>query len=734
MRPMLASIGDPRLDLKGFVYEPKYDGIRALIDLQPAGRSSKTPVVAIYSRNGLDKTKQFPAIVAALQTIGRSLKGPVLLDGEIVAIDSNGKPLGFQHLQGRIHLTSPADIQRMEKQQPAVLVLFDMIRDDREDLRGLPLVARRLRLQERIKPKGAPAAWIRSSDIALDDGHALWDRAGAEDWEGLIVKDADSVYRSGKRTPSWQKKKRHKEQEFVIGGWTEPRQTRQYFGALLVGYYDDEGELRWAGSVGTGFDERELNRLATLFRSRGVDASPFADRFKTIERHHWVKPDLVAQVRFTEWTSDGLLRHPVYLGLRDDKPAREVRREDSKSPGTAPLASKRRAPPMAEGKGQRAEGKGQRAEGKGQRAEGKYVGPSFSSAASGQRAEGTGQRAEGKRQRAKSKGYKTEGAYDVLLARLEELERTRKDGDLQLPNGDTLRVTNLAKPFWPQLKITKGELFRYYVQVAPMILPAVDDRPLVMKRFPNGIDKQAFYQQRHPEQTPPGVRRVVLPEDVEPIDEEGPRDRLIGGSLTTLLYMTQLAAISQDPWFSRVADPFHQDHAAIDLDPGDGAGFAQVLDVARWVKDELDRLGIPGVPKTSGSRGLHIYVPLPPETTYQVGQLLCEIVATIVATRHPKVATVERWVKRRPRGTVYVDYLQNILGKTLATAYSARATDYAGVSTPLQWSEVKPGLDPRAFTIRTAPARFRETGDLWARLRTGKPVDLQAVLARAKKT
>jgi bifunctional non-homologous end joining protein LigD len=229
------------------------------------------------------------------------------------------------------------------------------------------------------------------------------------------------------------------------------------------------------------------------------------------------------------------------------------------------------------------------------------------------------------------------------------------------------------------------------------------------------------------------VRREVLPDDVEPIDEEGPRDRLIGGSLTTLLYMTQLAAISQDPWFSRVADPMHQDHTAIDLDPGEGAGFKDVLDVARWVKDELDRLGIPAVPKTSGSRGLHIYIPLPPKTTYQVGQLLAEIVATIVASAHPKVATVERWVKRRPRGTVYVDYLQNILGKTLATAYSARATEFAGVSTPLHWKEVKPGLDPRDFTIRTAPARFREAGDLWARLRTGKPVDLGAVLEQANR-
>ena len=254
---------------------------------------------------------------------------------------------------------------------------------------------------------------------------------------------------------------------------------------------------------------------------------------------------------------------------------------------------------------------------------------------------------------------------------------------------------------------------------------------MVMKRFPNGVDKPAFYQQRHPETPPPGVRRVVLPEDVEPISEEGPRDRVIGGSLTTLLYMAQLAAISQDPWFSRVSDPWHQDHTAIDLDPGEGAGFDKVLDVARWVKDEMDRLGVPGFPKTSGSRGLHIYIPLPPKTTYESGQLLSHLIATLVCDKHPKVATIERMVKKRRHGTVYVDYLQNILGKTLATAYSVRASDYAGVSTPLRWTEVTRGVDPRDFTIRTALQRFNETADLWKELRTSRPVNLSAVLARA---
>jgi bifunctional non-homologous end joining protein LigD len=210
-------------------------------------------------------------------------------------------------------------------------------------------------------------------------------------------------------------------------------------------------------------------------------------------------------------------------------------------------------------------------------------------------------------------------------------------------------------------------------------------------------------------------------------------ERVIGGSLVTLLYMTQIAAISQDPWFSRMGSLQYADFAAIDLDPGEGASFKQVLDTARAVKEELDRFGIPAVPKTSGSTGLHIYIPLPPKTTYDTGQLLCQIVATMVSTKHPKFATVERFVKRRPRGTVYVDYLQNILGKTIATAYSARASDFAGVSTPLTWDEVEEGVSPKDFTLRTYRERFRSAGDLWKPLRTMKPVNIEKVLAKIEK-
>ena len=654
VRPMLASLAEPPVVSRGTVYEPKYDGIRALVDLAPAQkRKQGEPTVAIYSRNGNDKTAQFPDLIRALTAIAKRLKAPVLLDGEIVAVDADATPLGFQHIQGRIHLTGATDIAQADRDQPVALVLFDILRDGDDDLRGRPFAERRLRLQDRITPAPAMRRVVRLSEIAADDGRALLARAKREGWEGLIAKDGQSVYHSGRRTPAWRKLKLLKQQEFVVGGWTAPRETRQHFGALLLGYYEGR-ELRWAGSVGTGFDQAELDRLAERLRPIATDASPFADAFKTMTRAHWVKPELVVEVRFTEWTSEGLLRQPVYLGQRADKKARAVKRETA-----------------AEG----------------------------------------------------------------LLAELEALERSKRDGTVTLPGGATLRLTNLAKLFWPKLGITKGELFRYYVQVAPLILPAVADRPLVMKRFPNGVDKHAFYQQRHPEQVPAGVRREDLPHDIDPIDiDEAGHERLIGGSLTTLLYMTQLAAISQDPWFSRVADPLHQDYAAIDLDPGEGATFAHVIDVARWVKDELDRFDIPAVPKTSGSRGLHIYIPLPKRTTYATGQLLCEIIATIVSSKHPKVATVERMVKRRPKATIYVDFLQNILGKTLATAYSARASDYAGVSTPLRWKEVAPGLDPRAFTVRTAPARFRAVGDLWQPLRTLKPVDLKAVLTKIQRS
>jgi len=247
-----------------------------------------------------------------------------------------------------------------------------------------------------------------------------------------------------------------------------------------------------------------------------------------------------------------------------------------------------------------------------------------------------------------------------------------------------------------------------------------------MKRLPDGIARAAFYQHRAPDNPPPGVRSEPVPGDTDV------PARLIGGSLTTLLYMAQLAVLSQDPFFSRIQSVATMDFAAIDLDPMDGATFSRVLDVARWVRDELDALGIPGWLKTSGSRGLHIFLPLRPGTSYESGMLFCQIIASFVVHQHPEAATVERTVNKRDPKTVYIDCLQNIIGKTLACAYSARASDYAGASTPLAWEELDEQLDPRAFTIQTLPARLAEVGDLWAGLRQAPGIDLGAALERAQ--
>jgi bifunctional non-homologous end joining protein LigD len=306
----------------------------------------------------------------------------------------------------------------------------------------------------------------------------------------------------------------------------------------------------------------------------------------------------------------------------------------------------------------------------------------------------------------------------AILDQLTAIEQGPGSGVLQLPDGQRLDVSNLRKVFWPRLKITKGELLRYYVRVAPYLLPVVKDRPLIMKRFPNGVDGKAFYQQRAPDPVPPGVRAATLPDD-----REVP-SRLIGGDLLTLLYMTQLAVVSQDPWFSRVQSPHVADHTAIDLDPMPGVKFSWVLDVARWVRDELEKLNITGFPKTSGSSGIHIFIPLTAGTPYEAGQIFCQIVATVVSNKHPKVATVTRSVHARGQ-KVYVDYLQNIEGKSLACAYSARASEFAGASTPLTWKEIDEGFDTRDFTIRTLPDRLADVGDLWRPLFTSKGVDLR---------
>jgi bifunctional non-homologous end joining protein LigD len=315
---------------------------------------------------------------------------------------------------------------------------------------------------------------------------------------------------------------------------------------------------------------------------------------------------------------------------------------------------------------------------------------------------------------------------DAVARQLDTIEKTEGSGTLELPGG-TLDVTNLDKVYFPKTGHTKGDVMRYYARVAPMLLPAIADRPLVMRRFPNGVRGHAFYQQKAPTTAPDIVRveRVVDEKD------EGltPADRLVGGDLATLLYVVQLGAISIDPWHSRVPAVYFADYSIIDLDPGKHASFARVVEVAHVVKEVLDDLGLRALPKTSGASGLHVVLPLGPRVPNDGARMIAELVATQVAERAPKIATVERSVSKRPSGAVYVDYLQNIRGKTVAGVYSVRAQPLPMVSTPLSWREVTERLAPESFTIDSVPGRLKRTGDLWAKTMR-RPNSLDRALAR----
>ena len=710
---MLAELTDPRahdrlLERQDLVFEPKYDGIRALIHITPAramrnrsGSTGSEPVVELYSRRGNNKTEQFPEVVDPLRRFSRRLDHPVLIDGEIVAIDQRGKPLGFQHLQGRLHVRG-VKAHDASRAVSVAFIAFDLLRDGTEDLRSRPFTERRQRLEELFRRTGSRA--LRLIDSTTGGGTKLHRRALRLGWEGLVVKDPNARYFSGRRHTAWRKLKFVRTEEFVVGGWTDPRQSRTHFGALLLGYYPvadqaaathrrrsprQSASLIFAGQVGSGFTQAELERVAARLAPLVVDRSPFSEPSRAPERGHWVRPVLVVQTKFTEWTLDGLLRNPVYLGHRDDKPAENVRLPDQRPVNAVipkPVPRARRRPATRP-----------------------------------------------RRTRA-TRPRHPEPRLTDLIDTLEALEQQKKRGTLQLSDGRRVSVGNLDKVFWPGPGITKGELLRFYLRIAPYILPVVADRPLVMKRFPNGVLGKSFYQHRAPDPLPDGLRVAHVRE--HPEDEESAVPYLVGGSLQTLLYMAQLAVVSQDPWFSGLDTITEADHVALDLDPMPEASFEQVLDVACWLHDELATLGIPSVAKTSGSEGLHIYIPLPPGTPYNAGMIFCQIVATVVATKHPTIATVERMVKRRQTNAIYIDYLQNIYGKTLAAAYSARASEFAGVSAPLTWKEVhdgvQSGLRPDDFTMRSIVSRLDEVGDLWAALRTVEPARLEAAFAYRK--
>ncbi|HSX34301.1 MAG TPA: DNA ligase D, partial [Candidatus Saccharimonadales bacterium] len=465
----------------------------------------------------------------------------------------------------------------------------------------------------------------------------------------------DSQYREGNRGQDWLKVKTHLRQEVVIGGYTEPRGGRKYLGSLLVGVYEN-GDFVYTGHSGGGIPDEQRKQLQAKLAKLERKTSPFLHEPKPNAPVHWVRPELVCEMSFSEWTSDGSMRHPQYEGLRADKKPENVHRE-------RPAAVKQRGGVI----------------------------------------------------------------YNSTRAVHEHDELKMSTGPLPIKgNGDLpFEFTHEGKIFFPRHKYTKNDLRTYYESAAEYILPYLQDRPCSMNRMPHGINGESFYQKNN-EHLPDWVPHA----DIFSESNNANLRWIVGNGLDTLLYMVQLGCVEINPWNSRVGHLEKPDWIVIDLDP-EGIGFEKVIAVARTVKEVCDEWEVPTYPKTSGKTGIHIYIPMHAKYTYEQGKNLAHLIALEVNKRQPAITSVERMPEKRKR-KIYLDFLQNREGQTLAAPYSVRPTPDATVSMPLHWDEVRSGLAPTDFTIANALQRLKKTGDLWQPA-LAKGIDLAAVLKKVEK-
>jgi bifunctional non-homologous end joining protein LigD len=625
VKPMLASPVREPFDREGWLFEVKWDGYRAIAQVKDGN-------VLLYSRRGLSFAKRYPAVTSSLAHLGHD----AVLDGEVVVVDEHGKSQ-FQLLQDYANL----------RNGNLLYYVFDLLYLDGHDLTKVPLVRRKEILAQLIQH----LANVRLSDDVETYGRAFFQAVADKQLEGIVAKEAQSIYRPGIRGPSWQKIKAHRRQEAVIGGLTKPTGERSYFGSLVLGVYD-KNDLVYVGHVGSGFSEHSLENLHVLLEARLQSACPFKQRPKTNSPARWVKPDLVCEVSYDAWTRDRIMRHPVFVGLREDVPAEGVRRQDTDGP--EPEAEKAAA----------------------------------------------------------------------VQASSKPMANSYPDSIRLTLDGQTLQLTNQNKVYWPEERYTKHDLVEYYRQVANFILPYLVDRPESLHRHPAGITGKSFFQKDISSQKPPSWVPTVMLQD-EP--DEKVTQAVLCQNEATLVYLANLGCIELNPWNSRVSKLDFADYLMLDLDP-EAIAFERVIEAAQVIHRILDKLEVESVCKTSGKRGLHIYVPLGAKYTHEQAKQFAELLAMTARQQLPETTSLERNPRSRQK-RVYLDFLQNGRGKTLAAAYCVRPYPGATVSTPLKWSEVRPGLDPSTFTIRTVPDRLQKVGDLWQSV-LGKGLDLDVCLGR----
>ena len=662
IKPMKATLVDAPFDDAGWIYEIKWDGYRAVAKIDD-GKSE------LFSRSNLP-FDQFSPINDLLE----SWKINAVLDGEIVALNENGNA-NFGALQN----------WRNSKAAKLVYFVFDILWFEGKLLTGLPLYQRR-EILKIVLPSDNDL--IRVSQSFEVNGIDFFESAKKMRLEGIIAKRADSLYTSDARSREWLKIKAKRRQEVVIAGFTKNEGTGKYFSALAIGVYDQKGVLRYIGKVGTGFNDTKQKEMMAQFKPLITNESPFdiepdvdePSQFRPKRlgaKATWLKPELVCEVEFAEITSDGKVRQASFKGMRSDKKPEEVIMEiEADTEEVVEDANLHSDIKELNEKGPKT--------------------------------------AHSKADKPKS----VKKPANLLLTSKKETEEVKVDGHL-------LKLTHLNKLYWPEDKVSKRDMFNYYHQVAPFMVPYLKDRPMSLNRFPGGIHGESFYQKNVKDMAPEWAETMPHTNG-EGID----KDYLLGNNEATLLWMASLGCIEMNPWFSRVGTPDNPDYCIIDLDP-DKQHFDQVIQAALEVKKVLDAIDLPSYPKTSGSTGMHIYIPLGAQYTYDQSQLFANIIVKLVQKQIPDFTTLERMISNR-KGKMYLDFLQNRPGATIAGVYSLRPKPGATVSMPVTWDEVRPGLTMRDFTIHNAIDRLKETGDLFKGV-LGTGIDLMKTLEKVKK-
>jgi bifunctional non-homologous end joining protein LigD len=622
LTPMLAHAGAMPPDDGRWAFEIKWDGVRAIAYSQPGQ-------LQLQTRNLNDITGQYPELGRLNRTL--SSHGAVL-DGEIVAFDEERRP-SFAALQKRMHVASKAQVKRLAKSTPVTYIIFDLLWLDGHPLMALPYLERRERLAS-LQLSGE--SWQTPEHI-IGQGPALLAASAEQGLEGIVAKRLDSTYQPGRRASGWVKVKNVGRQEFVVGGWMPGRGRRtQRIGALLVGVYERGGALRYAGRVGTGFTEQELDRLTRLLAPLRRALTPFAAGEKPPREAVFCEPRLVAEVEFREWTKNGSLRAPSYKGLREDKPAEEVVREDE------PAQNLEREKPGS-------------------------------------------------------------------LA----LRDQQGDKATAVVDGRELKLSNLAKVLYPRAGFTKRDVIDYYAAVAAVLIGHLEGRPLTVKRWPDGVDGKSFFQKHAPAHRPDWVQTMTLPSGREPIDY------VLANDLATLIWLANLAALELHTPLARAEAIERPTALVFDLDPGEPATIVECCRVALQLHGMFANLGLQSFAKTSGSKGLQVYVPL---NTKHVGfehtKPFAKAVAELLEGAEGDLV-VSRMTKARRTNRVLIDWSQNDRRKTTVCVYSLRAGERPTASTPLDWEEVRSthdSGDPTSLSFEAAEVleRVAERGDLFA--------------------